>query len=393
MFLQTEAVSPRRTGDVPKSFLGRPVTQASTYDVIVVGGGPVGAACARDLAEAGRRVLLLERGDTRGAGWRAAAGMLAAQVAGGEDDPLFEMGIAGRERLADLAPRLKESTGIDIGHWHPGIARIAMDEADAAWLRSRVAWQRQQGHLCDWFDAGEVRARWPYVAPGFGALWSLRDAAVHPVKLVDALVADAARLGATVIQDRVLGLETVGGRLTGVFGKQSYSAEHVVLAAGAWARELTGLPRPIAVEPVRGQMAALAWPDGVPPAIIHGRGCYVVARDGEAVVGSTMEHAGYTAEPTEDGLKDVMAKIGMLWPQVVQQPRLRTWAGLRPVTPDDLPIIGAEPKLPGLWYALGHGRNGILLSAVTGQLITALINGEKEVNHLERVRPGRFWNW
>lgn len=367
--------------------------QASTFDVIVVGGGAVGAACARDLAEAGRKVLLIERGESRGEGWRAAAGMLSAQIGGGEDDPLFELGIAGRERLAELAPRLRETTGIDVGFWQSGIARVAMDEGDATLLRSQVAWQRQQGHLCDWFDAGEVRARWPWVGPSHGALWASQDAALHPVRLVEALIADAVRLGATLIHDRVLGLERRGDRVSGVFGRESYTAENVVVAAGAWARELTGLPRPVAVEPVRGQMAALAWPSPVAPAIVVGRGCYVVARDGEAVVGSTMEHAGYAFEATAEGIAEVFTQVAQLWPQLGRGEVRRTWAGLRPVTPDGLPIIGAEPKLPGLWYALGHGRNGILLSAVTGQILQRLIDGEKEEDHLERVRPGRFWDW
>jgi glycine oxidase len=369
------------------------VTQARTYDVVVVGGGPVGAACARDLAEAGRSVLIVDRGENLGEGWRAAAGMLAAQVSGGPDDPLFELGLAGRERLAELAPRLFETTGVDVGFWQPGIARIAKDEADATKLRSEVAWQRQQGHLCDWFDPGEVRTRWPWLGTSHGALWASQDAALHPIRLVEALLTDAQRLGATLVRDRVLGLERHGDRITGVFGRESYSAGNVVIAAGAWGRELTGLPRPISVEPVRGQMASLAWPEGVEPAIIMGQGCYVVARDGEAVVGSTMEHAGFSADATAEGIAEIFTQVARLWPQIARGQVRSTWAGLRPVTPDGLPIIGAEPKLPGLWYALGHGRNGILLSAITGQMIQRLIDGEKDVEELHKVRPERFWNW
>ncbi len=363
------------------------------YDVIVVGGGPVGAACARELAESGRRVLLLERGDDQGVGWRAAAGMLSAQAGADADDPLFELGIAGRERFAELAPMLRESTGIDIGFWQEGIARVATDETEAAGLRAQVAWQRQQGHLADWFDAGEVKTRWPWIGPTCGTMWASRDAALHPAHLVEALTRDAVRLGATVAQDHVVSVERRGDRVTGVTGRQSYSAADVVLAAGAWSREVAGLPRPLSVEPIRGQMAALAWPPGVPRAIVLGKAAYLVARDGEAIVGSTMEHAGYSAEVTAAGLAQIFTGVGALCPALARGEVLRTWAGLRPITPDGLPILGREPRLDGLWYATGHGRNGILLAGITGVMLARLLAGEKGIEHLAPLKPERFWNW
>ncbi len=363
------------------------------YDVIVVGGGPVGAACARELAESGRRVLMVERGDDQGAGWRAAAGMLSAQAGAGIEDPLFDIGIAGRERWAELGPSLLASTGIDIGFWQEGIARIAADEADAATLRAQVAWQRQQGHIVDWFDASEVRSRWPWVGTSHGALWASRDAALHPVRLVEALTKDAVRLGATVVNDEVVALERRGDRVTGVRGRGSYSAADVVLAAGPWSRLVSGLPRPMSVEPIRGQMAALTWPAKVPRTILVGRGAYLVARDGEAVVGSTMEHAGFTPEVTAAGLAEIFTRVSALCPSLTKDVVLRTWSGLRPITPDGLPIIGREPKLGGLWYATGHGRNGILLAGETAVMLSRLLAGEKDIEHLTPLRPERFWNW
>ena len=339
------------------------------HDVIVVGGGPVGAACARELAAAGRKVLLLERGSDEGEGWRAAAGMLAAQAGAQGDDPLFELGMAGRELYGELAPGLQESIGVDIGLWQEGIARMAADEADAAYLRAQVAWQRQQGHTCDWFDGTEVRARWPWLGPSHGALWAARDAALHPVRLVEALTKDAARLGATIVHDRVVAVERRGDRVIGVMGSESYAAADVVIAAGPWSRLIGGLPRPLSVEPIRGQMAALAWPEGIPRAIVLGRGCYLAARDGEAVVGSTMEHAGYSPEVTAAGLADLFTGVSALCPALARGEVLRTWAGLRPMTPDGLPVLGREPKLDGLWYATGHGRNGVLLAAITAVIL------------------------
>jgi glycine oxidase len=367
------------------------VTQA--FDVIVVGGGPVGASCARELAQSGRRVLLVERGEDRGEGWRAAAGMLAAQVCGAQEPPLFELGLAGRELLAELAPMLQDQTGIDIGFWQEGIARVAADEADAGQLRSQVARQRQQGHLCDWFDAGEVRTRWPWLGATHGAFWAPRDAALHPVRLVEALRIDAAKLGATTVHDNVVAVERRGDRVTGVRGRDSYSAPDVVIAGGAWSGQIGGMPRPLSVEPIRGQMAALAWPPGVAPAVVIAKDCYLVARDGEAVVGSTMEHAGFSQEVTASGLAEIFTGVSALCPSLTRGEVLRTWAGLRSVSPDGLPIIGREPRLSGLWYATAHGRHGVLLSGITGVLITRLLTGENEVEHLAPLRPERFWEW
>jgi glycine oxidase len=367
------------------------VTQA--FDVVVVGGGPVGAACARELAESRRSVLLIERGTEQGEAWRASAGMLSAQAGSPAGDPLFELGVAGRERLAELAPLLRETTGVDIGLWQDGIARLAADEADAAQLRSQIAWQRQQGHVCDWFDAGEVKARWPWLGQSHGAFWAPSDAALHPVRLVEALRKDAERLGAAIVQDEVVAVERRGDRVTGVRGKESYAAPDVVLAAGAWVRHVQGLPRPLSVEPIRGQMAALTWPEGVEPAVVLGRGHYVVAREGEALAGSTMEHAGFSPEVTAAGLAEIFTGVSALLPALSRKEVLRTWAGLRPVTPDGLPIVGGEPRLGGLWYAAGHGRNGILLSAITGVLIARLLTGENDVSALAPLRPERFWDW
>ena len=128
-------------------------------------------------------------------------------------------------------------------------------------------------------------------------------------------------------------------------------------------------------------------------AIIYGHGCYVVARGEEAIVGSTMEFAGYRAEVTGAGLARVFNAVTALWPGVDRAEVRRTWAGLRPVTADGLPIIGPEPRLAGLWYAGGHGRNGILLAGLTGRLMRQLIEGEPLVEDLSRYAPERFWSW
>ena len=365
-----------------------------TYDVIVVGGGPVGAACARELALAGRRILLLDPEGEQGQGWKAAAGMLAPQMEAEPEDPLLELGLAARENYGPLAEALRETTGSDIGLWREGIAWVAADETEAGELWSKVAWQRQQGHLADWLDAGEVKSRWPWLGPTCGALWAPHEGALEPELLVTALRQDGARLGVAVRQDAATAIESRGDRVTGVVGRSGrYLAGDVILAAGAWSGTIGGVPRPVAVAPVRGQMAAFPWPAGARRAIVYGRGGYLVARGDEAIAGSTMEYAGFHPEVTSAGLARIFAAATALCPTLSGAEVRRTWAGLRPVTPDGLPIIGAEPRLHGLWYATGHGRNGILLAGLTGLLIKQLVGGEPAAEDLAPFSAERFWKW
>jgi glycine oxidase len=196
-----------------------------------------------------------------------------------------------------------------------------------------------------------------------------------------------------VTQDQVTRLEQAAGRVTGVRGREFYAAPEVVIAAGAWSGGIDGMPRPLSVEPVRGQMAALPWPIGVPPAIMYNRDCYLVYRDGEALIGSTMEYAGFDFSTTAEGIAQIRSAVSAMYPQLSSLTVRRIWAGLRPVSPDGRPIVGGEPRLPGLWYATGHGRNGILLAGITGVMIRELLDQEEPREELDALRADRFWRW
>jgi len=365
------------------------------YDVIVVGGGAVGAACTRELARTGRTVAFLDPDTDDGQAWRAAAGMLAPEIESRDsEEPIVALGVAGRERLEVLAERLRESIGADIGLWQEGVAHVAFDETDETALRTQVAHQRQQSLHVDWLDAEEAKSRWPWLGPVQGALWAPAGGGVDPQRLVEALRADAIRLGATRIADKAVAIERHGDRIAAVRGAERYPARDVVIAAGAWSGLLEGLPRPLAVAPVRGEMAALPAPEGVGRAIVYGKGAYLVGRGDEVTVGSTMEYAGFRNEVTAAGLARIFAGASQICPALARAPVTRTWSGLRPVSADGLPLLGADPTLEGLWYATGHGRNGILLSGITGVLIRQLVTGEPTViEDLSAYDPGRFWRW
>ena len=137
-------------------------------------------------------------------------------------------------------------------------------------------------------------------------------------------------------------------------------------------------------------MAALPWPAGIGRAIVYHKDCYLLARGQEAILGSTMEYVGFQPEVTPDGIARIFAATMALCPGLVRGKLRRTWAGLRPVTPDGLPIIGPEPRLPGLWYATGHGRNGILMAGITGIFIRQLLDGDQPMTDLRAFAPNRF---
>ncbi len=189
-----------------------------------------------------------------------------------------------------------------------------------------------------------------------------------------ALLADVRRLGVQVLPETARRVAVAAGRVTGVAtDRAAVPAEHVVLAAGAWSAQIEGLPHPLPVEPIRGQLVATAWPAGLPPVILyHGHG-YLLPRGDEAILGSTMESAGFDARTTADGIAEIRSGAERLCPAIGALPTRRAWAGLRPVTPDGRPILGADPEVAGLWYATGHGRNGILLAGITGEIVGDLL--------------------
>jgi glycine oxidase len=363
-------------------------------DVLVIGGGAAGAATAAALARRGAAVTIVDPNEPgSGAGWRASAGMLAAQIEASADHPLFGLALAGRAVLRRQIPELAASVGLPIEQLQCGILEVSRSPAVVQEFAERVASQRQQAQRADALSGDEVAESWPWLGECAGGFWSPDDGAVDPVALVTASLADAARLGTRIVRDTIGALENDGDRAAGARGKLGrYAAGAVVIAGGAWSGRIAALPRPVSVEPLRGAIAAFPWPDRIDSAVVYGDRCYLLRRGDEMLVGATREHAGFDVAVSDTALAAVVARAAQLYPPLAQLQPLRSWAGLRPATPDGLPIIGPEPRRRGLWYATGHGRNGILLSGITGELIAQQIAGESIELDLSAFRPERFWN-
>jgi glycine oxidase len=347
-------------------------------DAVVVGGGVIGAAVAWTLARAGLAVTLLERGTLAGEASGVAAGMLAPLSESHEAGALTRAGLASLALFPALVEELRDATGIDAELDRSGCLRVPADEAEAEALLARADDERR------WLDAREVRRLAPgLVHEGRGALFAPREAHVRSALLTRAFAAGAALRGARLETGVAAhGLLRDGARVCGVASSAGERpAGAVVLCPGpfaaacaAWLGEDARIP----VEPVRGQLVQLApEPGAAPRTIVWGRDVYLVPRrDGSLVAGATVERVGFDARVTAEGVAALLAAARSLLPALAGARFLGAAAGLRPDTPDHLPLVGPWPDAAGLVLAAGHYRCGVLLAPLTGRLVADGILGK-----------------
>ena len=362
-------------------------------DVVVVGGGVVGLAAARALAARGARVLLIERGRPGDEASGAAAGMLTAQVHAGPGAPLLDLSLRARDRHVSLAAELAEETGIGVERSERGALEVSFTEEGAAGLAARARWQRERGLAADPLTAADLAEAEPNLSPEVkGGVFYRDDRALDNVRLCRALAASAVARGATLLVGRpVSRLLVEGGRVAGVqAGRERIAAPVVVNAAGAWAGLVEGDPAPPPVEPVRGHIVAF---DVAPPILRHvvwSPGGYLVPRaDGRLLAGSTLEHAGFDKSVTAGALAAVLGIALEIVPRLAGVGVAGSWAGLRPGSPDGLPIVGPG-ALTGLFHASGLFKNGILLGPLVGEAVARLALGEDPGVDLKAFSPSRF---
>jgi glycine oxidase len=364
-------------------------------DVLVAGAGVVGCAVARELAQAGLAVTVLERGEPGREASHAAAGMLSPLAEGGGTGPFQELLDLANTRFPALADRLLAETGIDIGFRDRGTLAVALGDRDVEVLDERASRMLDAGLEVDRLSASETLALEPALCSSVrGSLRLPLDRQVENRALTRALWAAAVGAGAEFRTGvDVVGIRCERGRVTGVdaAGGERFSAGRVVLAAGSWTGGLGGLPGRVPVEPVHGQIVAVS---SLPPLlehVVHAPGCYLVPRaDGRLLIGATTERTGFVKAVTARGVHSLLAAGIDTVPQIADLPLIDAWAGLRPGTPDGMPILGADPALENLFYATGHYRNGILLAPLTAEIIRHLLVGGPAPVDLSPFRVDRF---
>lgn len=368
---------------------------------VVVGGGVVGLTIAWRLARAGRAVTVVDPAPASGAS-HAAAGMLApvSEVAFTEE-PLLRLGAASLRRWPAFAAELTADAGLEPGagprgldYRADGTLDVAFSADDLAVLDELAAFMEKLGLTVQRLTGRECRRLEPMLAPSVrGGLLAPDDAWVDPRRVTAALLAALDRLAVPVVLARVTELRRDGDTVRGVrlappgdgSVRQEIEGERVVLAAGAW----SGALAPVPVRPVKGQIMRLRSPQPLlgrcVRGMVHGQPVYLVPRgDGELVVGATQEELGFDTRVTAGGLYELLRDARELVPGVTELEVAEVVAGLRPGTPDNLPLIGPSGT-PGLTLATGHHRGGVLLAPLTAAI---LLGEESELAAL--CSPLRF---
>ena len=352
-----------------------------TVDVAVVGGGVIGCSVAYHAARGGANVALFEAAEVGSGASGAAAGMLNAQSEDHDPGPLLDLLLLGRERHRELAGELYEDTGLDPEYIWSGTLRVARDEAFAEKLSAKHNLQKDAGLPVRWLDAAEARELEPGLSPDtLAALYLPEDGQVNPPRLVQAFLSGAVRNGAEVLDStRVNGFITDNDRVTGVrTARGAFSVGSVVLAGGAGSGALAaGLGLSLPVFPVKGEILTVTTRPLPISANVWDDGCYLVPkRDGRVVIGATEEPGVHDRRPTLGGVATLSeAALGLI-PGLSGARFAGAWGGLRPGTPGGYPVLGPVEDLDGLILSTGHHRNGVLLSAVTGEEISARALGE-----------------
>jgi glycine oxidase len=360
--------------------------QQHAADVVVIGGGAIGLSIAWRAAARGMRTLVLERGRVGGGTSHFAAGMLApiAEVTPGEE-PLLQLGLASARRYPEFVAELLDASGMpSVGYTRCGTLLVARDADEAEALERELALRHRFDLRVERLRASEARRREPGLAPALRlALDVPDDHAVDPRALLPALAAALRHAGGELREDApVASLELTGDRVTGVLlaDGSRLGAGAVVIAAGVWSDQIGSIPPSVRVplRPVKGQIMRLHDPagPGLLTRVIRMGTSYIVPRgDGRYVLGATSEERGFDTTVTAGAAFELLRDAAELVPGVSELVLDEFAAGLRPGTPDNLPVIGRS-DVEGLHWAAGHRRGGILLAPITADLATGSLLGD-----------------
>ena len=376
-----------------------PEKGAAAADVVVVGAGVVGLAAAWSAVRRGLRVLVLEASAPGAGASGVAAGMLASVTEADFGEPdLIELNVAAARGWPPFAADLEAAAGAGIGYRETGTLTVAVDRDEADVLRRLHELQAELGLDAQWLTGSACRRLEPGLSPRVTAgILAPGDHQVSPRALIAALVTAVGRAGGELRHGvPVRGLDCGEHGVDAVVLEDGtrLPARAVVLAAGA---ESAGLEVPdaarISVRPVKGQILRLRAGAAAPlPAtrVIRTPEVYAVPRgDGRLVVGATMEERGFDTSVTAGGVLELLRRAYEALPGIAELELVEARAGLRPAATDNGPVIGPS-AVPGLVWATGHWRHGILLAPITGEAVAAALAGEEPPARTLPFSPARF---
>jgi glycine oxidase len=365
----------------------------TTFDAAIVGGGIIGGSIALELARHKLRVVLLDRQQPgHEASW-AAAGMLSPSPDSPEALPLFPFARASLELYPEFVAAIEDASGLSARYRCDGTLEIFPEPAGEKERDQMVALHRRLGLATEAISLDRARRMEPALGPAArAAAWLPYEATVEPRALTEAVLKAAMWEGVSIRAGvEVTAIAREGRRATGVLaGQEKIVAGHVVVAAGCYSGRIDGLAPYAPTRPVRGQMVALQpRTDSLHAVLRSSRGYLVPRTGGHVIAGSTLENAGFEKFVTPSGLLQILSAAVELAPSLAHAEVVETWAGLRPDTPDHLPILG-RTDVDGLLLATGHYRNGILLAPATAKAIRECVIDGRTSLPVEAFSPLRF---
>ena len=378
----------------------------SAYDVIIVGGGLIGGSIAFELASEKLRVVVLDRQEPgREASW-AAAGMLAPGPDSSDATALVPLGVESLRLYPAFIAAIEEASGQSVDFTPTGTFEVFRGPQAEIARNKMVAEFHHLGLAAAAMSAEEARRQEPSLGANAGPVaWLPDEATVDPRLLVEAVLGAAQRRDAEIRSHcPVDALLYEGNACTGVVAAgQKIYAKEIIIAAGSFCGTIADASSHPAhsqhqpqmshyapVHPVRGQMLALRSATVQLERVLRSQHGYLVPRpDGRIIAGSTLENSGFVKQVTPQGVRQILDAALDLAPALADAKIVEEWSGLRPGTPDLLPIIGPT-DIAGLWLATGHYRNGILLAPATARIMRHWIVTGKPDFKAESFSPLRF---
>jgi glycine oxidase len=320
--------------------------------------------------------------------------MLSPHVGALGPGPFFDLSMRSRKLYPAWAQRIHEVSGIDPEYQDKGTISVAFSQSQQAEIDNWSRWQMEAGLGLEQLSVEDLRTLEPSVSQlATGAVRIPGDHQIDNRLLMDALEVAIRRTGVEVLEGQCVdSLNLKGRRAAGVIcGGEAMKSGLVILAAGSWSGSLfkeAGLEAPVV--PARGQMLAVKADRPPVSHVIHSGHCYLVPRrNGRVVIGSTVEYTGFHKAMTAGGLYELLQAATGLVPLIRDIEIAETWCGLRPDTPDHLPVLGPS-DIDNVYIATGHFRNGILLAPITAELLSRCIVDERSIPELSPFAATRF---
>jgi glycine oxidase len=365
-----------------------------SFDVAIAGAGLIGGTIALELARAGMRVLFAAQEPGRVASW-AGAGILSPAPENTAMIPLVELGQASVARYPSFVREVEELSGQEVGFRPKGTLETFASRHAIEELSTVVALHHGLGLRAEPLSGEDARKLEPAISEEVEAAVLRPDEGSVDNRALTAAVLECARRSGVEIfaGSAVKAIRREGSRCVGLsLTNERVTAQTTVIAAGCFSAGIEGVGAYAPVRPAKGQMVALRGADVSVERVVWSENAYVVPRnDRRILAGATVEYLGFEKTPTAGGLAKLLAAAIEVVPRLTNAKIEEHWAGLRPDTPDHLPILGATDT-DGLLIATGHFRSGILLAPITAQLIREWLTLQRVSVDWERFSPLRFGN-